>query len=176
MDEINIIPRYGGVIVHDCWASYFSYARCEDALCGAHLLREDKVLSEAEYAKLDKRYRTILTCGLAELPARPERPSGKRGQLAQSQAQNLWDRLKAHETAILLFAQRAEVPFTNNRAERERRMGKVKQEVSGCFRREQYAAAYCRFSSYLQTMACKGTNPLTAIQLALAGEIPASAG
>jgi transposase len=75
-----------------------------------------------------------------------------------------------------LFAKRAEVPFTNNRAERDLRMGKVKQKVSGCFRQLPYAAAYCRISSYLQTMARKGTNPLTAIQLALAGEFSASPG
>ena len=48
-------------------------------------------------------------------------------------------------------------------------MAKVKQKVSGCFRVELYAKAYCRISSYLQTMANKGVNPLIAIQMALAG-------
>jgi transposase len=207
MDDINIIPRYGGVIVHDCWASYFSYARCDDALCGSHLLRElefitdsngyhwarqmkrllqktcatvsardDKRLGDTELANLQKRYRAILTRGQRELPARPVRPSGKRGRLAQSDAQNLWDRMKTHEKAILLFAKRADVPFSNNRAERDLRMGKVKQKVSGCFRREKYAVAYCRISSYLQTMAHKGYNPLVAIQLALADTIPVPKG
>ena len=76
-----------------------------------------------------------------------------------------------HEYAILLFAYNAEVPFTNNRAERDLRMGKVKQKVSGCFRQEQYAAAYCRISSYLQTMAYRGYNPLVAIQLVLTGKL-----
>ena len=51
------------------------------------------------------------------------------------------------------------------------RMSKVKQKVSGCFRSEQYAFAYCRISSYLQTMANKGYNPLIAIQMALAGDV-----
>ncbi|MFK7892402.1 MAG: IS66 family transposase [Granulosicoccus sp.] len=202
MDEINIIPRYGGIIIHDCWASYFSYHQSEDGLCGSHLLRElefiidsngyawaknmkrllketcakvsarkRKKLTEKEYANLQKRYRNILTRGISELPARPERPSGKRGRLAQSDAQNLWDRLYEHEYAVLLFAYHAEVPFTNNRAERDLRMGKVKQKVCGCFRQEQYAAAYCRISSYLQTMACRGYNPLVAIQLALTGKL-----
>jgi len=49
-------------------------------------------------------------------------------------------------------------------------MSKVKQKVSGCFRKELYAKAYCRISSYLQTMANKGYNPLIAIQMALAGK------
>jgi cytochrome c2 len=202
MDEINIIPRYGGVIIHDCWASYFNYQQSEDGLCGSHLLRElefvidsngyawavnmkrllketcvqvsqrkRKKLTEKEYANLQKRYRNILTRGISELPARPERPSGKRGRLAQSDAQNLWDRLSEHEYAVLLFAYRADVPFTNNRAERDLRMGKVKQKVSGCFRQEVYAVAYCRISSYLQTMAYRGYNPLVAIQLALSGKL-----
>ncbi len=56
------------------------------------------------------------------------------------------------------------VSFTSNRAERDLRMAKVKQKVSGCFRTELYANAYCRISSYLQTMANRGVNPLIAIQ------------
>jgi hypothetical protein len=37
---IDIIPRYGGTIIHDCWASYLSYLHCGHGLCGSHLLRE----------------------------------------------------------------------------------------------------------------------------------------
>ncbi|MCP4749088.1 MAG: transposase, partial [Desulfobacteraceae bacterium] len=37
---LDIIPRYGGVIIHDCWASYLSYDHCGHGLCGSHLLRE----------------------------------------------------------------------------------------------------------------------------------------
>jgi transposase len=50
-------------------------------------------------------------------------------------------------------------------------MSKVKQKVSGCFRTKSFAEAYCRISSYLQTMANKGYNPLVAIQLVLSGQI-----
>jgi len=50
-------------------------------------------------------------------------------------------------------------------------MAKVKQKVSRCFRTELYAKTYCRISSYLQTMANKGYNPLMAIQMALSGEL-----
>jgi len=76
----------------------------------------------------------------------------------------------------LLFAKNAHVAFTNNRAERDLRMSKVKQKVSGCFRAREYADAYCRISSYLQTMSNRGYNPLVAIQMALSGQLYANPG
>jgi len=202
IEDINIIPRYGGVIIHDCWASYLSYNHCGHGLCGSHLLREltfivesngypwarnmkrllqenckivaqskDKKLGDKAYANLQKRYRNIMTRGEKQLPPIPPKPSGKRGKLAKSDAHNLWQRLRDYETAVLLFAKDAHVSFTNNRAEQDLRMAKVKQKVSGCFRTQIYAHAYCRISSYLQTMANEGYNPLVAIQMALAGKV-----
>lgn len=96
--------------------------------------------------------------------------------MAKSDAHNLWERLKNHESAVLLFSKNSNVSFTNNRAERDLRMAKVKQKVSGCFRTELYANAYCRISSYLQTMSNKGHNPLIAIQMALAGKVALGGG
>jgi hypothetical protein len=202
IEAIGVIPRYGGVVIHDCWASYLAYDHCGHGLCGSHLLREltfivdangyawatnmkrllqetcsivakrkSKKLTRREYRNLQKRYRNILTRGEKELPPIPPRQNGKRGRVAKSDAHNLWERLKQHEAAVLLFAKRSHVPFTNNRAERDLRMSKVKQKVSGCFRTQAFAEAYCRISSYLQTMANKGYNPLVAIQLALSGQI-----
>ena len=133
--------------------------------------RKRKRLTAREYQNLQKRYRNILTRGQKELPPIPPRHNGKRGPVAKSDAHNLWERLKEHETAVLLFARNPHVSFTNNRAERDLRMSKVKQKVSGCFRKQQYAEAYCRISSYLQTMANKGYNPLVAIQMALSGQL-----
>ncbi len=207
IDALGIIPRYGGVVIHDCWASYLAYKHCGHGLCGSHLLREltfivdtngyawavnmkrllqqtcrlvskrkRKKLTETEYKNLQKRYRNILTRGEKELPPIPPRQNGKRGRVAKSDAHNLWQRLKQHETAVLLFAKRSEVAFTNNRAERDLRMSKVKQKISGCFRVRKYAEAYCRVSSYLQTMSNRGYNPLVAIQLALSGQIYAEGG
>ena len=117
------------------------------------------------------RYRNALTRGEKELPAIPPKPSGQRGKLAKSDAHNLLERLREYEAAVLLFAKNPHVAFTNNRAEQDLRMAKVKQKVSGCFRTQMYAEAYCRISSYLQTMANKGYNPLIAIQMALSGEL-----
>jgi transposase len=207
IEAIGVIPRYGGVVIHDCWASYLAYKHCDHGLCGSHLLREltfivdthgyawaanmkrllqetcyrvakrkRKKLTQAEYQNLQKRYRNILTRGEKELPPIPPRQNGKRGRIAKSDAHNLWERLKQHESAVLLFAKLPDVAFTNNRAERDLRMSKVKQKVSGCFRTRKYAEAYCRISSYLQTMANQGYNPLVAIQLALSGQLYADGG
>ena len=200
--DIDIIPRYGGVVIHDCWASYFAFKNCAHALCGSHLLRElvfvidsngyrwakcmkkllqetckkvskreSKKLSSVEYANLRKRYRNIITRGENELPPLQEKKSGKRGKMAKSDAHNLLERMKLHEEGVLMFALNPHVSFTNNRAERDLRMGKVKQKVSGCFRSESLAEAYCRISSYLTTMANRGYNPLIAIQMALTGQV-----
>lgn len=202
IDDIDIVPRYKGVIIHDCWASYFSYKHCDHGLCGSHLMREltfivdsncyawaknikkllketcstvskmkEKKLNEQDYKNLLKRFRNIMTRGEKELPPIPTKTTGKRGRIAKSDAHNLWQRLKDNEEAVLMFAKDSHVSFTNNRAERDLRMAKVKQKVSGCFRTLIYAQAYCRISSYLQTMASKGYNPLIAIQMALAGQV-----
>lgn len=48
IDDIGIIPRYGGIIVHDCWATYFSYNNVGHALCGSHILRELRYTMECE--------------------------------------------------------------------------------------------------------------------------------
>jgi transposase-like protein len=48
VDDIGIIPRYGGIIVHDCWATYFSYKNVGHALCGSHILRELRYAMDCE--------------------------------------------------------------------------------------------------------------------------------
>ncbi len=202
INDIGIISKYSGVVIHDCWASYFSYANNEDALCGSHLLRDlvfieesnnyqwavdmqkllketchivsskkSKKLSIQDYQKVRKKYNQILAEGKTQMPEIPIKTKGKRGRVPKSDAHNLLRRLEKYEKAVLLFAKDSNVSFTNNRAERDLRMAKVKQKVSGCFRTDKYAHAYCRITSYLQTMANKGINPLIAIESALIGEI-----
>jgi transposase len=131
---------------------------------------KSKSLTEVQYIKLMGLYEKIIKTGELELPAIPERTDGKRGKIAKSDAHNLWERLSKNKNAVLLFAKNPDVAFTNNRAERDLRMTKVKQKVSGCFRTEKYAQAYCRISSYLQTMNNKGVNPLVAVSWALSGK------
>ncbi len=111
-----------------------------------------KKLNAQEFANLQNRYRNILTRGAKELPPIPPKPSGKHGKLAKSDAHNLWERLKENEASVLLFAKDSHISFTNNRAEQDLRVAKVKQKVSGCFRSEVYAHAYCRISSYQKSI------------------------
>ena len=106
--------------------------------------RKSKKLTTTEYINLQKRYRNIITRGTKELPPILERSNGKRGRIAKSDAHNLLERLEKYEAGMLLFAKNPLVSFTNNRAERDLRMGKVKQKISGCFRSELFAQAYCR--------------------------------
>ena len=120
-----------------------------------------KKLTESECRNLRKCCRNVPTRGGKQLPPTPP------GRAAKSDARNLWERMKRHEGAAPPFAENPHVAFTNNRAERDLRMSKVKRKASGRSRTRQCAAAHCRISSCLQTMANRGCNPLVAMQLAI---------
>lgn len=94
--------------------------------------RDNKTLSAAQYKALRRRYRTILTQAKRELPEIPPRVPGHRGRVVKFDAHNLRERLRTYEAKVLRFAEDPDVSFTNNRAERDLRMSKVKQKVSGC--------------------------------------------
>ena len=136
---------------------------------------QNKALDDTAYhAVVRTRYRTLLTPAKRELPPPPPPPpkrlTGQRGRPAKSDAESRQEALTHYETEVLRFARDPDVPFTNNRADRDIRMAKVKQKVSGCFRTPRYADAYCRISSYLQSMTLTGYNPLAAIEIALKGD------
>ena len=199
MDEIGILPRYRGTCVHDGWLSYTFYPECRHALCGAHLLREliyfeelseeTKVWAtplkelllelkgEAERACADgatqldaerlaerrASYDKLVAEGLRAQPP-PEMP-----EQVRRQARNLLLRLERRKEEVLLFLTDFAVPWDNNQAERDLRMVKLRQKVSGCFRTEEGARRFCRIRSYLSTARKQGRVMLAALEGACRG-------
>lgn len=96
-------------------------------------------------------------------------PPGQRGRCRQSEARNLLDRLRKHQKAVLTFLEDLRVDFDNNLAERDLRMVKVQQKVSGCFRSAAGAHAFARIRGYLSTLRKQGLPLLAALQSALSG-------
>jgi transposase len=97
-------------------------------------------------------------------------PVGKRGRAKQHPARNLLDRLRKYQHAVLLFLERLDVPFDNNLAERDIRMLKVQQKVSGSFRSTQGAVQFCRIRGYLSTLRKQGVHVFSALQATLCGQ------
>ena len=146
-------------------------------LGGAPLLRELKGLQEngSQWAgerheflrELDKmpraltaaeavrqRYQAILEHAEREEPP----PTATPGKPKQSPGRNVLDRLRAPQAGGLAFALEADVPFTNNQAERDLRPAKVKQKVSGGFRTEEGARVYTRLQAVISTFRKQGEN------------------
>ncbi len=98
-----------------------------------------------------------------------------RGKPKRSKAHNLLLALSKHQQAVLAFVMHEHVPFDNNQAERDLRMIKTKQKVSGCFRSQDGGIIFCRIRSYLSTLKKNQQNILRGIQDAILGNpfIPA---
>lgn len=132
----------------------------------------DTRLDDAVGAAFVARYQAIVAAGYAANPLPPPVPTTvpkTRGRPKQRKARNLLDRLSRDEHAVLAFMTDWRVPFDNNQAERDLRMIKVQQKVSGCFRSATGPVAFCRLRGYLSTLKKQGQALLPALQSVFAG-------
>lgn len=116
-------------------------------------------LSGEQLQRIHQMYDAIVASGLVENPlpdAHP--PPVKRGRRKKTKARNLVERFDKHKEAILRFVHDFKVPFDNNLAERDIRMMKVQQKISGSFRSWEGAEQFCSLRTYISTIRKQGLN------------------
>ena len=128
-----------------------------------------KALDRRTLRRYEEWYDTLVSKGLRKNPRLRGSPH-KRGRVKQSKVRNLLDRLHDHRGSVLAFLYDFGVPFTNNLAERDLRMTKVKLKISGCFRSVTGAEIYCRIRSYLSTARKNSVAAFDAIVNAFQGQ------
>jgi len=125
-------------------------------------------LPAAQCAGYEATYTQCLTDGLRANPPPP--PTGKQGRPKRTKAGNLLNRLETHRGAIFAFLYDFRVPFDNNQAERDLRMLKVQQKVSGCFRSAAGADHFCRIRGYLSCLRKQGQSILAGLTSLFTGQ------
>jgi transposase len=135
----------------------------------AHESGQDR-LQPSALAGIETAYEQIIALGNQTNPAGTI-PTGKRGVIRQTPARNLLVRLDHDREAVLRFAHDFRVPFDNNQAERDIRMIKLQQKISGCWRTITGAEQFLALRAYLST-AHKNQQPIARVLTALAARDP----
>jgi len=197
MDDFGILPEFFGHLIHDFWKPYFRY-ECKHGLCNGHHLREllflleeksqawagkmiDLLITMNDFVKQQNntpltrqqkrpwitKYKKIIAEGWEINPLSQE--EGNR-RTKKTKQQNLLLRLGIHQSQVLAFLHNPSVPFTNNLAEQDIRMIKVRLKISGAFRTIEGAKHFARIRSYISTVRKHGLNILDSITQALKGQ------
>jgi transposase len=185
IDAAGVLGRFRGVAVHDAWAPYDTYADVEHQLCCAHALRElagvaDTAPSDTQWCWASQAadalvalqklvadaiatgdhldpdalgeqvalYRSAAQIGVTQTAARTDKVMAKHNALAR--------RLLDRQDDYLRFTQDWRIPADNNGSERDIRMIKLRQKVSGCLRTLTGATQFCAIRGYLSTAAKHG--------------------
>jgi transposase len=135
-----------------------------------------KQLSTRVLEELHACYRTVIELGYEENPGLADKVDGRRPK--RTKAQNLLLRLDQREPEVLRFAHDFRVPFDNNLSERDLRMIKLQQKISGCWRTTSGAERFLAIRSYLSTARKQGQHPLDVLAQLAVGQpwLPHAAG
>ena len=133
---------------------------------------QGQALDAAGVSGYQARYRALVSAG-QRLHPEQTRPLGQRGRVQQTPAFNLLRRLHLYADDVLRFLTDPRVPFDNNQAERDIRMPKLKQKISGTFRTPHGANAFCAIRSVLATLRKQNRDILHNLSIALSGHTPA---
>ena len=191
LEDINIVNNFNGNLMHDCYASYFKLDNVKHGLCNAHLLRELKsfeqfynlqfandlrtFLKNANNIVIDAKEKNMTALSIetksnleqafhALLIAANKEILNLQNAIWQKEAQTFLKRLRKYWKEYLAFMYDFNIPFTNNQAERDIRMIKVKQKISGRFRTEEGAKQFLTIRGFISTMQKHGKDVLTAIE------------
>jgi transposase len=165
--ELTSLHEYFGQV----WAGDFKqFLLAVKAQVDAAKAQGQTTLPPDQRAEIDQHYQQLVEQALAETAPPPQGwPKGQRGRLKKTKARNLAERFDCQRSQILAFVDDFAVPFDNNLVERDIRMVKVQQKISGCFRSWSGAQAACLIRSYLSTMHKQGHAALTLLSALFAG-------
>ena len=145
------------------WAAKMKRLLCDIKEEVASTPEQHTALPRDRLAYYEAAYDALIAQGFADNPAPPKTKPRPIGRPKQSPAKNLLDRLHKHKAGVLAFMYDFRIPFDNNLVERDVRMIKVQQKVSGCFRTQDGAHIFCAIRSYISTARKHGLNAIDAI-------------
>lgn len=158
--NIHHLRELNGIEEHfnQPWAPRFKhFLLAAKTVVAAAQERGEQRLPLHKLAQIERLYDRLTTLALQANPPPPGGwPQNTRGRPKKTKPRNLAERLVKRRRAVLAFVYDFKVPFDNNLAERDIRMLKVQQKISGCFRRTIGADAFCTIRSYTSSLRKQG--------------------